>query len=252
MADISILDSSTAAAPKSYTVKGAQEIILRSVTGSYDGTGAAGSYIPAVQILDPAGFVVGTFVANTTLAAGASADVSWFPSVGGGGGSSGGGGLRRVRIPLTTPDSSGNGYAALTITSASFSNVRGVLPAFTKSVDGTWEGAVTIPDDYASGGVVTLYWAANATTGNLRNRVGTSVVANSVSLDTAYTQETYVNTTCAGTARQRFSSSFTLSTTLVAASTLLVQVTRNGTSGSDTLAVDALLFLADLTYTSSY
>jgi len=81
VADISILDPSVAAAPKSYTVKGAQEVVLRSVTGSFDGTSAAGSWVPALQILDPAGFVTGTFPLGSTLAAGVSADVSWFPGV---------------------------------------------------------------------------------------------------------------------------------------------------------------------------
>jgi hypothetical protein len=81
MADISILDQSVHAAPKGYTVKGAQEIRIKSVTGSFDGTGAGGSWIPAVQIVDPSGFVVLTAVADSTLAAGASADVSWFPGV---------------------------------------------------------------------------------------------------------------------------------------------------------------------------
>jgi len=127
-----------------------------------------------------------------------------------------------------------------------------VLPTFLNGADGTWEGSVQIPDDYASGGTVRLRWAANATTGNLRNRVGTSVVANNVSTDTAYTQESYVNTAVPGTAVQRFTSTFTLSTTLVAGSTLFFQITRNGSSGSDTLATSAFLIGADLAYTSSY
>jgi hypothetical protein len=252
VADASILDPSTHAAPKAYKIIGSQELILKSVTASFDGTGAAGSFIPAVQIIDPSGFTVGTYTLGSTLTAGASADVSWFPSVGGGSSSGGGGGgARVVRLAVDTPDSSGNGFASLTI-GAGWSNLRRLLPAFTKSLDGTWEGSLQIPADYASGGTITLRWAANATTGNLRNRVGTSVIANNVSTDTAYTQETYVNTTVPGTALRRFTSTFTLSTTLVAGSTLFVQVTRNGTSGSDTLVADAMLVGADLSYTSSY
>lgn len=79
MPDISILDPAVHAAPKGYTVKGAQEIILRCVSGSFDGTSAAGSFVPAVQVVDPSGFIVGTYVLGSTLVAGASADVSWFP-----------------------------------------------------------------------------------------------------------------------------------------------------------------------------
>ncbi len=81
MADISILDPSVKAAPKSYLITGSQEIVLKGVTASFDGTGAGGSFIPAVQVVDPSGFVVGTYTLGVTLAAGASADVSWFPGV---------------------------------------------------------------------------------------------------------------------------------------------------------------------------
>jgi hypothetical protein len=87
MADISILDPSVSAAPKAYTVHGAQEIVLKSVTASYDGTGAAGPYVPAVQIIDPSGFVAGTYTLGVTLAAGGTADISWFPGLGGSGSS---------------------------------------------------------------------------------------------------------------------------------------------------------------------
>jgi hypothetical protein len=253
MPDISILDPTVHAAPKGYTIKGSQEIVIKAVTGSFDGTGAAGNYVPAVQVLDPSGFVVGTYTLGTTLTAGASADVSWFPGLGrgSGSGSGGGGGVRTVRIPVDTPDASGNAAAGLTLNNG-WSTLRRVLPVFFNGVDGTWEGSIQVPGDYGSGGTVSLYWAANATTGNLRNRVGSTVVANNVTTDGAYTQESYLNTTVPGTARQRFGSGFALSTSLVAGSTLFVQVTRNGSSGSDTLAVIAFLIGADLSYTSLY
>lgn len=54
---------------------------MKGVTASFDGTGAATQFVPAVQILDPSGFVVGTYPSATTLSAGATADVSWFPGV---------------------------------------------------------------------------------------------------------------------------------------------------------------------------
>ena len=251
MADVSILDQAVHAAPKQYKVTGSQDIVIRSVTASFDGTGAASSFVPVVQIIDPSGFVAGTYPLGSTLTAGASADVSWFPSVGGGSSSGGGGGTRTVRIAVDTPDSSGNGFANITI-GAGWTNLRRVLPAFVNGADGTWEGSIQVPADYASGGLVSLRWAVNATTGNLRNRVGSTVIANNVTTDGAYTQESYVNTTVPGTALQRFTSTFTLSTTLVAASTLFLQVTRNGSSGSDTLAAVANLIGADLSYASSY
>jgi hypothetical protein len=83
MADVSILDQAVHAAPKQYKVTGSQDIVIRSVTASFDGTGAASSFVPVVQIIDPSGFVAGTYPLGSTLTAGASADVSWFPSVGG-------------------------------------------------------------------------------------------------------------------------------------------------------------------------
>ena len=91
MADISILATQTAAAPTDYVVKGAQEIVVRAVTASFDGTAAGGSFVPAVQVIDTGGTIVGTYPCSTTLAAGALADVSWFPYVGGGGAGGGGG-----------------------------------------------------------------------------------------------------------------------------------------------------------------
>lgn len=82
MTDVSILDPPVKAAPKAYTIRGAQEVVVKGVTASFDGTSAAGPFVPAVQIIDPAGIVIGTYVLGQTLAAGASADVSWFPGVG--------------------------------------------------------------------------------------------------------------------------------------------------------------------------
>jgi hypothetical protein len=90
VADISILDPAVHAAPKAYLIKGSQELVLKSVTASYDGSGAAGSFVPAVQVVDPSGFVTGTFPLGATLAAGASADISWFP-------------LRGAPCPTPTP-----------------------------------------------------------------------------------------------------------------------------------------------------
>ncbi len=156
----------------------------------------------------------------------------------------------QIPIPLDTPDATGNGYPALSANNG-FSAVRRVVPGFTKSVDGTWEGAVRIPQNYSSGGIVICSFVANATTGNIRTQVSDSVVAVSVSEDTAYTAETAATTTVPGTAKQRFDISTTLTTTLVAGSTLNVKVARVGSAGTDTLAVDALLWECLLSYTSA-
>lgn len=88
MPDIAIVDPAVHAAPKSYTIKGSQEIILKGVTASFDGTGAGTTWVPAVQVISDSGVVIGTYTLGSALAAGASADVSWFPGIGGAAGQS--------------------------------------------------------------------------------------------------------------------------------------------------------------------
>lgn len=90
MADIALLAPGTDAAPESYEIPGAQEIILKAVTATYDGTNASGDFIPTLQIIAPNGSILASCPTSTPVAAGASADVSWFPRSGvasGGGGS---------------------------------------------------------------------------------------------------------------------------------------------------------------------
>jgi hypothetical protein len=251
MADAQILSTAQSAAPSTYLIPGGQEIIVKVLKASFDGTAAAAAWRPAVQLLGPGGIDAGVFpLSGSALAAGASADVTWFRGVGGGS-SGGGGGTRTVAVPVNTPDGSGNGFPALT-TLNGFANVRRVVAAFINGALGTWEGAIEVPADYASGGIITLTWAANAVAGNLRNRVGSEVVATGVTLDGAYTQEAYVATTVQATANRRFQSTFALSTVLVAGSTLALQITRDGGNAADTLAVAALLVGCDLTYTAGY
>lgn len=79
MADVAIRAAATAAVPRDYTVPGAQEILPKSVKASMDGTGAAVAWYPCLQVLDPGGNVMFDAVSQVAVAAGASADVSWFP-----------------------------------------------------------------------------------------------------------------------------------------------------------------------------
>lgn len=83
MADVSIVASDVAAVPQNYTVPGAQEILLRAVGCMVNGSLAAGEFLPALQMVDPAGHVMWTAVNRSVpVAAGASALVSWFPGGG--------------------------------------------------------------------------------------------------------------------------------------------------------------------------
>jgi hypothetical protein len=85
MANIAVINPQVIAAPSDYKVPGAQELQPFSVTASYDGSGAAGAYFPCLQVLDGAGNVLFSCVPTNSVAAGVSADVSWFPGVTGGG-----------------------------------------------------------------------------------------------------------------------------------------------------------------------
>lgn len=79
MADVLILAAGTAAAPTDYEVPNAQVVLPKAVHAVFDGTGASGSYVPVLEILSDSGIPVATCPLASTLAAGASAEVSWFP-----------------------------------------------------------------------------------------------------------------------------------------------------------------------------
>ena len=91
MADVALSAKAITTAPEGYTIPGSQEIILKSVTANYDGTGAGGSFIPTLQIVAPSGAIVASCPIGQTLPAGATADVSWFPRGGVSGGPGGSG-----------------------------------------------------------------------------------------------------------------------------------------------------------------
>ena len=79
MPDVAIVNQTVTATPSDYLVPGTQGLRLKAVRAVIDGTGAAGSFLPALQLLDPAGHVMWTaFDKSTPVAAGGSADVSWF------------------------------------------------------------------------------------------------------------------------------------------------------------------------------
>lgn len=77
--EVVISASATAAVPKDYVVAPSSEIIPLCVTASIDGTGAATAYLATLEIISDAGLVMARCPCNTLIAAGGSADVSWFP-----------------------------------------------------------------------------------------------------------------------------------------------------------------------------
>lgn len=120
---------------------------------------------------------------------------------------------------------------------------------FVKDVDGKAYGIVQVPPTYVSGGAVVLGYAANATSGVTRLQVGTKAVAEGESMNPTLTDETAQDVTVPGTAYLLDYVSFTLTETLAANDTLIVEVFHAGAHANDTLAVNTLLFGAWLEVT---
>lgn len=86
MPDVPIVNRATTTAPKNYTLPQSQEILLKAVSADIDGTGAAGTFLPALQMVSNNGDVMWTAIdSSQTIAAGGSASVTWFPGVKGAG-----------------------------------------------------------------------------------------------------------------------------------------------------------------------
>jgi hypothetical protein len=66
------------ASPLLYTVPGSTAFITRAASATFDGSGAAGSFLPTMTWRAQNGDVIGRYIAPV-VAAGASAEVSWFP-----------------------------------------------------------------------------------------------------------------------------------------------------------------------------
>lgn len=153
MADAVISAPAVQATPAGYQVPAAQEITVKTVRAVIDGSGAGSAFLPTLQLIAPSGQVVWESPTDSTVAAGGSADVSWFP------------GLRRFQIvqfpnstfgtgviggspfayyPLdettlaTVFDQSGNGHNLTQHSGAPHLNVRGLVPTSS-------DGALQIP-----------------------------------------------------------------------------------------------------------
>ena len=82
MASVPLRSTSVVAAPKDYSIPNAQQILLLSVRASFTDNGAAGDWLPALQVLDNNGNVLVTAAdQGVKVTAGSDADVSWFPGV---------------------------------------------------------------------------------------------------------------------------------------------------------------------------
>lgn len=81
MADRQFNPLGTVNAPADWTLPPRLQILLKQVRASFDGTAAAGSFQPLLRIITDSGHIEGEYPCGTTIAAGASADCTWFPGV---------------------------------------------------------------------------------------------------------------------------------------------------------------------------
>lgn len=79
--DRQILVVGQEATPAAWVVPGNGQVTPRSVFAHYNGAAAGGSFVPALKVISDGGETVGIYPCTTSLVAGASADVSWFPGV---------------------------------------------------------------------------------------------------------------------------------------------------------------------------
>lgn len=80
MADVQIYVAGTAAAPLSYEIPNAQELIPLAINAVFDGSGAAGDYMPTLEVVSDAGIVVARVPAARVIA-GSSGEVTWAPAL---------------------------------------------------------------------------------------------------------------------------------------------------------------------------
>jgi hypothetical protein len=81
MADAPINVQQVQNAGDGYIVPASLDLILKCARCAYDGSGAAGDFVPLLQIFSDAGLVVAECRAEETVVAGGSADVTWFPAL---------------------------------------------------------------------------------------------------------------------------------------------------------------------------
>lgn len=79
MADRQFVLGGTESAPADWVPPASLEIIPKTAFATFDGAGAAGAFLPCLEIISDSGHVVGQYVTEASVAAGGSVSVSWFP-----------------------------------------------------------------------------------------------------------------------------------------------------------------------------
>lgn len=81
-ADAVIVRAGPVAVPLDYRLPTGTEIVPKVVTATLNGTGAGGPFLAVLEVLSPNGTVTARCLRQESIAAGASASVSWFPGGG--------------------------------------------------------------------------------------------------------------------------------------------------------------------------
>lgn len=89
--DQQVLVTGVESAPASFRIPGSGQIRPKTIYAKYIGAGVGSSYIPALKITSDGGELIGIYPAFGAVAAGASANVTWFP------------GLEELAAPTTAP-----------------------------------------------------------------------------------------------------------------------------------------------------
>jgi hypothetical protein len=121
VADTQILPGGQGAAPQDWTLPASAELIVKAVSASFDGSAAAVSWYPAVELISDAGDRIALAITSSARAAGESAVVSFFPGGGlGAGAAAASGGLAWCFGYASVNVPSGFGYVNYGLSAGTF------------------------------------------------------------------------------------------------------------------------------------
>jgi len=79
VAETQVLGWGTHAAPSQRVTKDTEDFVILAINATFDGTAAAGAFLPCVEIVSDAGEIVARCPADATVAAGSSAEATFAP-----------------------------------------------------------------------------------------------------------------------------------------------------------------------------
>lgn len=178
MADLPIVNRAMVTAPKDYTLPQSQEIILKCVRATIDGSGAAGSFLPALQLVSNNGDVMWTAInASQTVTAGGSVNVTWFPGVSTATTSTAGSSLMAARVNIVGNQSIAQGDPGAIVTWGEAPIDNGTPTSFWTAGHPT---RLTAPVNGIYLSMPTLQWDVPANAGDIF--VGTYLYLNGASI----------------------------------------------------------------------